>query len=240
MRLNRAKLKSQEMSAEGEDSRRHSVAEEPELAAGALELAQIEARNGLKQFDLALRIIEDALQKGDAFKIRPSMILALHREALDGLSGRAGTWRPSGVRIEKSQHQPVGAHQVPEYIEKLCDYLNENWHEHSAIHLSAYSMWRLNWIHPFTDGNGRTSRIFSYIVLSVKLNIILRGTNTIPDQIVDNRVPYFDALEAADKAYQEKRIDVSEMELLLSRLLAKQLLDLFERANNAPERVIDP
>ena len=47
---------------------------------------------------------------------------------------------------------------VAELVEDMCDYVNENWEAKSAIHLAAYIMWRLNWIHPFADGNGRLSR----------------------------------------------------------------------------------
>jgi Fic family protein len=91
-------------------------------------------------------------------------------------------------------------------------------------------MWRLNWIHPFADGNGRTSRIVSYVVLSIRAGALLPGTPTIPDQIVDNRKPYFDALDAADSAYQDGRIDVSKMEELLGALLANQLAEFYKSA----------
>jgi Fic family protein len=89
-------------------------------------------------------------------------------------------------------------------------------------------MWRLNWIHPFADGNGRTSRIVSYVVLSIRAGAILPGTPTIPDQIVDNRKPYFDALDAADLAFRGGNIDVSKMEELLAALLANQLAQFYE------------
>jgi hypothetical protein len=46
----------------------------------------------------------------------------------------------------------------------------------------------------------------------------LPGTLTIPDQIVDNRKPYFDALDAADLALRDGRVDVSKMEELLARI----------------------
>jgi hypothetical protein len=59
---------------------------------------------------------------------------------------------------------------------------------------------------------------------------VLPGTPTIPDQIVDNRTPYFDALDAADIAYGEQRIDVSKMEELIGGLLAKQLTTFFAAA----------
>lgn len=219
------------MSGQEKDNlRRHSVAGQPALIVDPTARAEAEARNGLKQFDLGLRIIEDALGKGADFRWRPSTILALHREALSGISEFAGNWRPAGVGIEGSIHEPVGAHLVPEYVEGLCDYLNDHKQDRTPIHLSAYAMWRLNWIHPFSDGNGRTSRIFSYVVLCVSLNFALRGANTIPEQIVANRRPYFDALEKADAACKEGRVDVSEMESLLKRLLAVQLTSVFDQA----------
>jgi Fic family protein len=210
--------------------RRHSVADQPSLIFDPNARAEAEARNGLKQFDLGLRIVEDALSKGDNFRWRPSAIQALHREALSGISEFAGNWRPAGVGIEGSSHDPVGAHLVPEHIEELCDYLNDHKKDRAPIHLAAYAMWRLNWIHPFSDGNGRTSRIFSYAVLCVSLGFALRGSNTIPDQIVANRKPYFDALENADRACKEGRVDVTEMETLLRGLLAVQLTTVFEQA----------
>jgi Fic family protein len=224
------------MSREGSDIRRHSIASEPGLAETDQQRAALEAKNGLAQFDLGMEMVEDALAKGRAFRFRPSMVLALHRKALDGLSSRAGNWRPADVRIENSPHEPVGAHRVPELIEDMCDYLNDGMETLSPIHLSAYAMWRLNWIHPFTDGNGRTSRIFSYVVLCVALRAILTGTNTIPDQIVDNRTPYFEALESADRGWIDGRIDVAMMEALLDGMLAKQLLDLHQRATTGAKR----
>ncbi|MCP1998546.1 Fic family protein [Nitrobacter winogradskyi] len=96
--------------------------------------------------------------------------------------------------------------------------------------MAAYLMWRLNWIHPFADGNGRTARIVSYVVLSIRAGAILPGTPTIPDQIVDNRNPYFEALDAADAAFRDGRIDVSKMEELLGSLLANQLAKFYQSA----------
>jgi Fic family protein len=210
--------------------RRHSVPEDSEIIQDPLQRAEREALNGLLQFDLGLNIVEDAVAKGDPYRLRPSTILALHRSALDGLSSYAGNWRPAAVRIQGSGHEPVDAFRVPELIEELCDYVNNHQEDRPAIHLAAYVMWRLNWIHPFTDGNGRRSRIVSYVVLCTALKSILRGKNTIPDQIVDNRQPYFEALEQADAAWREGRIDLSKMEDLLENLLAVQLKSMMEHA----------
>jgi Fic family protein len=179
-------------------------------------------------------MVQDALERG-AFRLRLSHILALHREALAGISSFAGNFRPAGVSIEGSEHTPAGAHLVPELVEGLCDYVNDNWESRSALHLAAFVMWRLNWIHPFADGNGRTSRILSYLVLCVRTGWLLPGIPTIPDQIVDNRTPYFDALDAADAAWRDDKLDVTKMEDLLGGMLAKQLTSVYELAGRTHE-----
>ena len=209
-----------------ERDRRDSRALEPELITDPQAKAVAEARNGFRQYDAAISTIHTALDRG-SFRLRPSLILGLQREALAGISSYAGNYRPSGVSIEGSRHEPIGAHLVPEMVEDMCDYVNDHWNESTPIHLSAYLMWGLNWIHPFADGNGRTSRIVSYVVLSIRAGSILPGTPTIPDQIVDNRKPYFDALDAADLAFRAGKIDVSKMEELLASLLANQLAEFY-------------
>lgn len=129
----------------------------------------------------------------------------------------------------------MGAHLVPELVESLCDYVNDHWNDASAIHLAAFVMWRLNWIHPFADGNGRTSRVLSFVVLSTKLGTVLPGTPTLPDLIVDHRHLYEDALDAADDAWKAGTLDVSAMENLLEGLLAKQLARVYELAGGRLE-----
>lgn len=210
-----------------ERERRDSRALEPELITDPQEKAAAEARNGLRQYDAAIATIQTAIERG-SFKLRPSLILSLQREALAGISSYAGNYRPGGVAIEGSKHEPVGAHQVAELVEDMCDYVNDRWQSSTPIHLAAYLMWRLNWIHPFADGNGRTSRIVSYVVLSIRAGSVLPGTPTIPDQIVNNRIPYFEALDAADSAYRDGNLDVSKMEALLGALLARQLASFYQ------------
>lgn len=218
-------------------SARHSDPEKPDLVTDADELARLEAKNGLKQFDKTIEYIDMFLNGGRPFRLRPSIIQDLHRQALEGISAFARNWRPAGVKISGSGHEPVGAHLVAEEIEALCDYVNDNFEQLSALHLTAYVMWRLNWIHPFSDGNGRTSRALAYLVLCVRAGMQLPGTNTIPEQISSNKTPYYEALEDADKQLQDRNeIDLSKMEELLDGMLAKQLVDLHDaaKAENAP------
>jgi Fic family protein len=165
------------------------------------------------------------------FKLRLSAILGLQRIALQGITALAGTFRPAGIEISGSRHQPAGAHLVAEMIEQMCDYVNENWGKRSPIHLSAYVLWRLNWIHPFVDGNGRTARAVSYLVLCVGLGYRLPGTKTIPELIAEDKTPYYRALEVADAGVEKTgEADLSAMEQLIESLLAKQLVEVLHKA----------
>lgn len=115
-------------------------------------------------------------------------------------------------------------------MDDLADWVNDNFATATALHLCAYVMWRLNWIHPFTDGNGRTSRAVAYLVLCAKLGDRLPGRNTVPEQIAANRTPYYEALESADAAETAGKLDLSALEDLLKSQLAVQLRDAWEAA----------
>ena len=210
------------------DEVRHSQALEAELIRDPELVAQTEVQNGLRQFQAVVEMVESFLDPDRPFKFRPSHLQHLHRVALMGLSGYAGNWRPSGIEIQGSRHAPPDPFMIPELIEDLCDYVNEKWKEKSPLHLASYVMWKLNWIHPFTDGNGRTSRAASYLILCLKLGYLLPGKLTIPEQISSNKTPYYQALEAADIAWSKSVIDLTAMKELMGSMLAKQLVAVHE------------
>ncbi|MBZ5533369.1 MAG: Fic family protein [Acidobacteriia bacterium] len=213
------------------DEERHSRALDAELITDPDLKAKREVSNGLKQFDAVAEQIEYWNDPQRPFKFRLSAILGLQRVALEGITALAGTFRPAGIEISGSKHQPVGAHLVPGLVEEMCDYVNENWRKKSPVHLCAYVLWRLNWIHPFVDGNGRTARAASYLVLCVALGYRLPGTKTIPELIAEDKGPYYSALETADEGFKKTGLpDLSAMEKLVESLLAKQLVEVYHKA----------
>jgi len=214
------------------DGERHSKAAQPSLITDPIEEARRESENAVAQFDRVLDMIDEVARDGRPFRLRTSMMLELHRIALDGLSHYAGNFRPGNVEIGQSKHEPPAAHLVPGLVEEMCDFVMDNFATAQALHLCAYVMWRLNWIHPFTDGNGRTSRALSYFVLCAKVGYRLPGHETVPEQIAANKPPYYAALEAADEQWLEGRLDLSALEELLDQCLAKQLLSAYEDAKN--------
>ncbi|MDB5549376.1 MAG: filamentation induced by cAMP protein Fic [Tardiphaga sp.] len=189
-----------------------------------------EIENGFRQYDLTLDIIDYYLEPDRPFALRVPLILDLQREAVAGLESEPGEIRNVAVGINQSKHAPPAPHLVKAHLTEFCEYINNNWHERTAFSLSAYAMWRLNWIHPFTDGNGRTSRALSYALLNIKLGYTLPGSPTILQQIEEDNSHYIEALEMADEAAADGREDISEMEKMIRAMLAKQLLSVIDKA----------
>src|SRR5262249_19049562 len=96
---------------------------------------------------------------------------------------------------------------------------------YSPTELAAYALWRLNWIHPFIEGNGRTARAASYYLLCVRHGALLKGRRIVPERIKDDRDGYEEALAAADQAWDQGHLDFSKMEEYLAALLQAQLED---------------
>ena len=209
---------------------RHSEADAPSLIEDETRRAEREALNAVAQFDRVLDYIDLVERDGRPFRLRVSIIQELHRIALDGLSAYAGNWRPGDIRIGQSQHQPPGAHQVAGLMEEMCDWINDRRGVDSPIILCAYAMWRLNWIHPFDDGNGRTSRAVAYLVLCAAAGHRFPGRTTIPEMIAANKRPYDDALERIDACEKVDIVNLDSMKDLIEGYLARQLADAFEAA----------
>lgn len=190
------------------------------------ERAPIEAQNALRQFDRLMDLVDDNLkgirQGQAAIPVKTSVLMELNRLAVEKIIANPGAYRQTPMLIGKSKHQPPAWEEVPEHVDEMCEYVAQNWGR-SAIHLAAYLLWRVNWIHPFSDGNGRTARAISYLVLCVRLRQRLPGDRTMPDFIADEKTPYYSGLEAADGAFAKGKIDVGVLERYLRKLLTQQV-----------------
>jgi Fic family protein len=202
---------------------RDTETEDLELIKDPKAKAARESENGIRQFRAAERIIIGNLSNED-FRLTQAIIFRLHVEALKGIHRLAGTYRNTYARITNSKHETAHHLDIADLMADMCHYVNSNWKDQSALHLAAYVMWRLNWIHPFADGNGRTARTLSYLVLSVKLKSLLPGSPAIPDLIDADKDPYYASLESADDIWRRNKIvAIGTMEAFLEKMLAKQL-----------------
>jgi Fic family protein len=189
-----------------------------------IERVQLEARNGLLLFDGVMKLVDES---GSDLDLTPKTVENLHRLAIRGIYSCAGKFRKWPVTIKESLHKPPEEKYVEGLVKEMCDQANTNteWPETKT---AAYLLWRLNWIHPFGGGNGRTSRALSYLALCIRLGFKPPGKFTIPEQIVNARGRFQAALEDADAAFKASVTDVSKMESLLEEFLANQIAYLDE------------
>lgn len=182
-----------------------------------------DVNGSVRQFSLVQALVDDHAN-GKPVEISPKLIRELHAAGGDAANPIVGTYRTVAVAVSGSRHRPPAATDVPEAVAALCDHLKARWAEDDAIALSAYALWRLNWIHPFVDGNGRTARALCYLVLNLKLGTLLPGSTTLFEQLKQRRTEYFDALAAADISYATHgEPDLVPLTQLLKALLLRQL-----------------
>lgn len=186
--------------------------------------AKIEEQNLLRQYDLLLNCIEIGLEKGiEAFD--KYTLWALNAAAVANIAQFGGRYRESPIYV--GNHRPPHFKNVPDEMDRFFSVIHENWD--LAAHpttLPAYALWRLNWIHPFVEGNGRTARAACYYLICLKQQRILGGKKIVPERIRENRDPYYSALKAADLKWDEGDFDVSQLTAYLSDLLKAQLSEV--------------
>ena len=153
-----------------------------------------------------------------------TVIKAINYHAIACLHPYAGECRPCAVTV--GDHDPPDHYRVNALMDDFVNEVNRYWEELDEVSLAAYVLWRLNWIHPFINGNGRTARAACYFVLCVKLGGWLPGTIILPELLrrPENRDRYVQALRHADTTEWNGDMHdfLSPMTQLLFELLQEQ------------------
>ncbi len=179
-------------------------------------------RNGYRQSEF---VAELAQRSRHDLKLTADLIQALHRLAIQDIYECAGQFRTWQISIIGSKHVPPDGGSVGGLVEILCDYVNSDDPDcKDPTSTAAFLLWKLNWIHPFGGGNGRTARAATYLLLCARLGFFLPGRPTLASYITENRCLYMDALVDADTAWKQSSVsDVSKMKWLLDGWLETQL-----------------
>ncbi|MGH6876909.1 MAG: Fic family protein [Rhizomicrobium sp.] len=183
---------------------------------------RIQERNLTRQYDLLTNCIEIGLAQGPT-AFDKYALWALNHVAVANISQFGGRFREEPIYV--GNHLPPHFREVPDLMDRFISFVHENWYFLSPTQLAAYGLWRLNWIHPFIEGNGRTARAACYYLLCVRSVTLLPGRKIVPERIRENREPYYAALKAADVAWDNGNLDISAMESYLARLLEDQLTE---------------
>lgn len=184
--------------------------------------ARVQEKNLLRQYDLLTNCIELGLIQGPT-ALDKYTLWALNHAAVANISQFGGRFRSEPIYV--SNHIPPHFKDVPVLMDRFISFIHENWFILRPTQLAAYALWRLNWIHPFIEGNGRTARAVCYYVLCVRSGQLLPGNKTVAERIRENRDPYVAALQAADRAWVDGNLDISAMEAYLAGLLVQQLTE---------------
>jgi Fic family protein len=115
--------------------------------------------------------------------------------------------------------------------------VNRIWESADAVTLAAFVLWRLNFIHPFINGNGRTARAASYFVLCVKANAWLPGTTILPELLRIHRDEYVKALVHADASAKNGALDLVPLHTLIVTLLEEQLAPFKQEEQQPPDAI---
>lgn len=181
---------------------------------------KLEISNGNRQYDFLRSIVAAALDVQRPF-LSEHIIKALNFQAITCLHTNAGEYRPCPVTV--GTYQPPQPFRVDALMEDCVNQINREWESADPIALGAFALWRLNWIHPFINGNGRTARATCYFIICVKIGGWLPGATILPVLIRRERADYVAALQAADASLATGTLDLSMLQDLLERLLAEQI-----------------
>ena len=139
----------------------------------------------------AIAYIKDLMQRNSSIKERE--VLSIHNLILRGIHPEdAGRYRKVQVMIQGSSYMPPQPFLIAKEMEDFFIWYETNKSILHPIVLAAEIHERLVTIHPFIDGNGRTSRLVMNLVLLQHGYIIanIKGD-------YDTRMQYYQTLETA-------------------------------------------
>ena len=182
--------------------------------------ARVQERNLIRQYDLLTNCVEIGLQQGHT-SFEKYVLWALNHVAVAGISQFGGRFREEPIYV--GNHIPPHFQSVPELMDRFISFIHENWDNLTPAQIAGYGLWRLNWIHPFIEGNGRTARAVCYYLLCVRTGSLLPGLKIVPERIRESRIQYVEALREVDRHWDAGNLELAPMEAYIAGLLEAQL-----------------
>lgn len=168
---------------------------------GSMSGSQDEQDKELINNQKALEFIDQNINAGTPIDKR--FISEFHKMVVAGLDPsregdyRSGQYRIDEVNIKNALHKPVMAVKVPDYMDELIAFINNQRDQKYKLLSTAIAHHRFAWIHPFRNGNGRTVRLLTYAMLMSQgfaVDHILNPTAV----FCNNREVYYKMLDKAD------------------------------------------
>lgn len=160
----------------------------------------------IANMETAMRFIEEVLERD--VPVNRAFVSELHKMTVKGLTREGdrtpGEYRKGNVKITGSGHCPPDAAHVQNYMEELFSFITKDDEPKYDLLKTALAHHRFCWIHPFSNGNGRTVRLLTYAMLikqgfKVKTGRILNPTAV----FCNDREEYYKMLSEGDKGTRE-------------------------------------
>lgn len=175
---------------------------------------------------------------GDGGPITEGLIREIHRRLVEGVRGGSaapGEYRRVQNYIVNSAtgevvYTPPPAHEVPILMHELVTWLNDPGDVHPVL-ASGAAQFQLVHIHPFLDGNGRTSRLLSTLCL-YRAGYDFKRLFTISEYYDRDRSTFYRAIQSV----RERGMDLTAWLEFFTEGLATQLDEMKARGERAIRR----
>lgn len=185
-----------------------------------------EVKNAIKTYELYPTL--------DAFNVKD--LLRAHGVMMQALINDAGRFRSGGVGVfdgERCVHMAPPPMRVPALMGELFD-----WLKHSEDHLlirSCVFHFEFEYIHPFSDGNGRMGRLWQSLILG-KLSPVFEHL-PVENIVHSNQQQYYDAINLSTRQNDSGPFIEFMLGEILQTLKQHQGEPIVETANEVPTKV---
>lgn len=211
---------------------RLTVEQSAEIWAGRESGADKDDIKELLNYRNAFQFIGDNVSSG--YPITEGLIREIHKRLVTGVRGERanpGEWRVIQNCVANSKtgeivYMPPPPSDVPLLMREFVDWINTS--TTHPILLSGISQYQLVAIHPFVDGNGRTSRLLSTLLL-YKSGYDFKKLFTISEFYDRDRKAFYAAIRSTEK----NDLDLTCWLEFFTEGLAIQLREVMKRGENA-------
>lgn len=190
----------------------------------------------LLNYRRAFDLVSEYLDSGSP--VTEGLIREIHKRLVEGVRGGSaapGEYRKIQNYVVNSKtveavYTPPPAHDVPILMAELTGWLNQEHKTHPVL-LSGIAQFQLVHVHPFLDGNGRTSRLLSTLCL-YRAGYDFKRLFTISEYYDRNRASFYRAIQGV----RDQGMDMTGWLEYFVEGLAVQLVEVTERGKRVIRR----
>jgi len=190
----------------------------------------------LLNYRKAFNLVSEYLDSGAP--VTEGLIREIHKRLVEGVRGgkaMPGQYRKIQNYVVNSAtgkvvYTPPPAHDVPALMAELTDWLNRRVDVHPVL-VSGIAQFQLVHIHPFLDGNGRTSRLLSTLFL-YRAGYDFKRLFSISEYYDRNRAAFYHAIQSV----RERGLDMTGWLEYFVEGLAAQMQEVARRGELAIRR----